>query len=312
MQIWSWREIKSCRKILYADRVTLELAKDLYSKWGGIPRYVLERANDVTHQAKLNDAIKGCKGDIFDDIGESCIERSKFSHMIVHINVNLPVKNDNKPVENQLQLDENGKIPYTKITLKFASDYVKEQITDLLEERIRERLLEQTKAGIGSSLLGISFEYMAHKILRNGGNFDVRPLDKYSDGDNNDPGAIIDLPQQNISLYFKKKKVDEIKDGMYYQAWEKNFPSLDSLIAPNKVFQMTIATNHPIKMSGLKTLYSKFGGKSADDLIYYYFVVPEHLYDDYKVQKFVDDDDAQVIPRWISKRVSQYVLKIKL
>ncbi|CAB4491745.1 unnamed protein product [Rhizophagus irregularis] len=105
--------------------------------WGGIPRYVLERANDVTHQAKLNEAIKGSKGDIFDDIGESCIERSKFSHMIVHINVNHPVENDNK--------DENGKIPYTIVTIKFASDYVKEQVTDQLEERIRERLLEQTK-----------------------------------------------------------------------------------------------------------------------------------------------------------------------
>ncbi|PKY33166.1 hypothetical protein RhiirB3_532363 [Rhizophagus irregularis] len=137
MPTWSWKEIKSCRQVLYEDRVTPELAKDLYSKWGGIPRYVLERANDVTHQAKLNEAIKGSKGDIFDDIGESCIERSKFSHMIVHINVNHPVENDNK--------DENGKIPYTIVTIKFASDYVKEQVTDQLEERIRERLLEQTK-----------------------------------------------------------------------------------------------------------------------------------------------------------------------
>ncbi|CAB5205970.1 unnamed protein product [Rhizophagus irregularis] len=116
----------------------MELERDQkFGKWGGIPRYVLERANDVTHQAKLNEAIKGSKGDIFDDIGESCIERSKFSHMIVHINVNHPVENDNK--------DENGKIPYTIVTIKFASDYVKEQVTDQLEERIRERLLEQTK-----------------------------------------------------------------------------------------------------------------------------------------------------------------------
>ncbi|CAB5205968.1 unnamed protein product [Rhizophagus irregularis] len=119
MPTWSWKEIKSCRQVLYEDRVTPELAKDLYSKW------------------ELNEAIKGSKGDIFDDIGESCIERSKFSHMIVHINVNHPVENDNK--------DENGKIPYTIVTIKFASDYVKEQVTDQLEERIRERLLEQTK-----------------------------------------------------------------------------------------------------------------------------------------------------------------------
>ena len=84
---------------------------------------------------------------------------------------------------------------------------------------------------------------------------------------------------------------------MYYQPWESNFPSIDSIITPNKVFQMNIAKNHPIKMSGLKTLYNKFGGKSADHLIYYYFVVPEHLYDGYKAQKIISSngDDAQII-----------------
>ncbi|PKC15051.1 hypothetical protein RhiirA5_449417 [Rhizophagus irregularis] len=33
MPTWSWKEIKSCRQVLYEDRVTPELAKDLYSKW---------------------------------------------------------------------------------------------------------------------------------------------------------------------------------------------------------------------------------------------------------------------------------------
>ena len=77
---------------------------------------------------------------------------------------------------------------------------------------------------------------------------------------------------------------------------------------------MTLAKHHPIKMSGLKILYNKLGGESANHLIYYYFVVPEHLYDEYEVQKIVnsDGDEAKTIPDWIDERIFQYVLKIKL
>ncbi|PKK58121.1 hypothetical protein RhiirC2_796830, partial [Rhizophagus irregularis] len=293
MPIWNWKEIKNCRKMLYDDKVTLELAKDLFSKWGGIPRYVLERANDETHQSKLIDAIKGCKVKIFDDIGEKCIERSETSHMIAHIDVNPS---------------------YKEVILRFASNYVRERVTDKLETSIRARLLEKTKAGTGNSLLGSVFEYIAHRTLWNGGKFDVRPLDKYEDNNNYDSDAIVNLPKQDLPLYFHKTRIDVIEDGVYYQPQESNFPSVDSIIAPNKVFQMTIAKRHSIKMNGLKILYDKFGGESADHLIYYYFVVPEHIYDDYKTQNIANSDgvDAQIIPGWIDDRIFQYVLKIKL
>ena len=137
MPIWNWKEIKSCRKILYNDKVPLELAKDLFSKWGGIPRYVLEMANDEIYQSKLIDAIKGCKAKIFDDIGERCIERSETSHMIAHIDVNPSCK---------------------EVILRFASDYVRERVIDRLGTSIRARLIEKTKAGTGNSLLGKVFE----------------------------------------------------------------------------------------------------------------------------------------------------------
>jgi hypothetical protein len=52
-------------------------------------------------------------------------------------------------------------------------------VTFQLETRIRQRLLEITKAGVGNPLLGSSFEYIVHRILRSGGNFDVRPLEHY-------------------------------------------------------------------------------------------------------------------------------------
>ncbi|CAB5353986.1 unnamed protein product [Rhizophagus irregularis] len=124
----------------------------------------------------------------------------------------------------------------------------------------------------------------------------------------------VDLPKQDNAIIFTKKRTYLIENGKYCQPLEKNFPSCDSIIAPNRIFQMTLAKHHLIKMSGLKILYNKLGDKSADHLIYHYFVVPEHLYDDYQVQKIVtsDSNEANTIPDWINTRIFQYVLKIKL
>jgi hypothetical protein len=151
-------------------------------------------------------------------------------------------------------------------------------------------------------------------MLRNGGKFDVRYLENHFYDDYEDEVAYVDLPKQNSILYFDREDIDEVKDEMYYQARAKNFPSLDSFIAPKSIFQMIIAKVHPIKLSGLKLLCNKFGGESAKDPIHYYFVLPEHLYDHYKEQKFVNSEDviAQKIPAWITNRVLQYALKIKL
>lgn len=183
MPVWSWEEIKQCRKALYDKEVTWKSALDLFSMWGGIPRYVLERASDVIHQNKLNSAIKDCEMDIFDSIDESCIERTKVSHMLVHMEVNLPAEDDDELDEDELnrcsaKLDRNGKTPYTEAEIRFASRFVREKVTSQLETRIRQRLIEQIKVGSGSPLLGSSFEYVAHKTLRNGGKFDVRPLEE--------------------------------------------------------------------------------------------------------------------------------------
>ncbi|GBC37201.2 DUF185-domain-containing protein [Rhizophagus irregularis DAOM 181602=DAOM 197198] len=152
------------------------------------------RANDSTYQDMLDKAITGCTMDIFDYVGE-LDAGDKISHMLVHICVNLPAGDDDDDDNNddddgydkrenissssgsQIQLDKNDKEAYTETIVKFASKYVRRQVTVQYEARIRERLLEKTKAGTGNPLLGIVYEYMAHKILRNGGNFDVRPLD---------------------------------------------------------------------------------------------------------------------------------------
>ncbi|CAG8520837.1 2628_t:CDS:2 [Funneliformis caledonium] len=249
------------------------------------------KANDITHQNRLEEAISCIKEIIFDFIGESVIGTDEISHTIAHI-----------------YLDQDGKEPYTQVTVRFASDYLKQRVIDQYEARIREKLVAQIRAGIGSSLLDSCFEYIAHRILRKGGHFDVRPLDPYLNRNYKDSNAVVNLSLQNEILKFNKNSIDSIESQKYYQPKKKNFPSVDSIIASNRVFQMTISKNHPINLTGLNLLCDKLGGKSVKGFIYYYFVVPAHLYDDFKMQRF----DVKNTPDWINKRVFQYALKIEL
>lgn len=68
MPVWSWKEIKGWRKFYYKDVVTKKIAKRCFLKWGGVPRFVLQKASRADHQRKLDNAIEKYKIDIFDSV----------------------------------------------------------------------------------------------------------------------------------------------------------------------------------------------------------------------------------------------------
>nr|CAG8661314.1 256_t:CDS:2 [Entrophospora candida] len=67
--LWSWNEVNKCRISMFNH---LEEAKveDLYSHWGGIPRFVLEKVLDSSQQNHLEDAISKSNGRLFEFVGE--------------------------------------------------------------------------------------------------------------------------------------------------------------------------------------------------------------------------------------------------
>ncbi|CAI2201124.1 8508_t:CDS:1, partial [Funneliformis geosporum] len=190
MPVWGRREIDECwDKIFY--NIEKEKVEELFLKWGGIPRFVLEQADDKGYQDMLEKAINKCSMDIFKYVGEST-DTDEMSHKFVHIYTNIPfadeVKDENEmdldtipTIPNDVMLDRHGEGSYTKSIVRFASDFVKQEVTKTLEEDIRNKLRTETnlslKAGISNSLLGMSFEQIAHRVLRDGGVFKTRSLE---------------------------------------------------------------------------------------------------------------------------------------
>nr|CAG8533747.1 10000_t:CDS:2 [Entrophospora candida] len=76
--------------------------------------------------------------------------------------------------------------------------------------------------------------------------------------------------------------INKIEEGKYCQLIQKNFTSIDVIVAPDALFQMTVGKSHPINMTGIrKNLVEKMGGKSGTNNIYFYFVILKDLYDNY-------------------------------
>lgn len=62
MPVWSWEELDVCRKLAYPN-ADEQRAKHLFSRYGGVPRYVLERQDTLPQdrscdEDELNAAIR--------------------------------------------------------------------------------------------------------------------------------------------------------------------------------------------------------------------------------------------------------------
>ncbi|CAG8712232.1 10138_t:CDS:2, partial [Funneliformis caledonium] len=53
-------DAKTILEKIYKNKVDKKIVDDLFYKWGGIPRFVLEKANEGTQQNKLQEAIDEC------------------------------------------------------------------------------------------------------------------------------------------------------------------------------------------------------------------------------------------------------------
>ncbi|PKY41943.1 hypothetical protein RhiirA4_540004 [Rhizophagus irregularis] len=102
MPVWSLDEINTCRTKIFTD-ISEEKVRELYLKWGGIPRYILEGATNLNTQKQLKKAITKCNESILSFIGEDDAN-DEISHKIIHIWTNVPEEN-NDNIDPQVPID---------------------------------------------------------------------------------------------------------------------------------------------------------------------------------------------------------------
>ena len=287
MPVWSREELFSCRSLLFSS-VSEAVVDDLYSKWGGIVRYVLKFALVKEHQALLNEALNISNLDlVLESFGQSGANAEISSRLI----------------QKSVTADFHGG-PY-----KFASTYVVDEIYNRIYVKDRDHLIRFLSAteGIGETgqLRGILFEKLAHTTLAKGGSFKIRNLKTNVE-------SALQVPIDLTTILFSGSHQFHESTNCYFRPVSKIFEAVDSFIKPNIIFQMTCAKQHPCKQTGLRDVLKILGDPLKPEL---YFVVPPDLFVSFRYQPYHGADGKVLLQKGIFKNVkklSQFVLTFDL
>ncbi|GIL88105.1 hypothetical protein Vretimale_13969 [Volvox reticuliferus] len=256
MPIWTNDEIEKCRSRLFPT-LDAAMVEALKSKWGNIPRYVLERALNEWAQGSLDMAITVCRWkDIMRCIGEpdSAVHAS---HKLVHLDV----------------VDDH----YHKITMKMASPYVMRAMEEKGGKAHVQRLQDLVRMSMGdsayASAAGSFFERYAHRRLQKGGSFKVRRL--CSSRIKKPQATELKLqPSPEIHEFNNVTEVQHQGIGVYCIPRIHTFPAVDAIIQPDILLQMTATRKRRINLGGLIAAARQLIGPKQR----LYFTVPNCIF----------------------------------
>jgi len=127
----------------------------------------------------------------------------------------------------------------------------------------------------------VLFERVAHSKLEQGGTFQTRRLN-----DNFVTNLVVPTREKKIF-----KQVADISDANltahhYLLPESSNFESVDSIIKPDILLQMTVSLSHPCKQMGLFKVLNSLNNPQPPRL---YFVVPPENFESFQPQKYTDE-----------------------
>ncbi|GAM23476.1 hypothetical protein SAMD00019534_066510 [Acytostelium subglobosum LB1] len=291
MPPWEKDELDHVKPLLYPQvpQATLE---DLWLKWGGIPRFVLEKAVNAAFQHSLENGITTLDLDTCaKSVGEED-PQAPGSHKIIQI----------------IPIDISGIPKYGAMVLRFSSKYVASKVANA----IAEKNLEQVKSHLSvprflHSPLGGSFlEAVVHRQLKeHGGQFQRRAL-------KTNLVDTITFPRPSSSAIIKSiTDIGPALDNIYLVPSFSNFPAIDSLIKPNQLFQVTVSADHPPLMKELTSIVDQLGATVAN--VELYFVLPQDQFSSFKEQHYLTTSktkDVKLTPQ--VKKITQYALLFEL
>ena len=227
MPVWFIEEIIEYSTYLNMNQ---ELVEKHFSKWGGIPRYIIEYAR----HSSIND---------LQNILEEAIvvtDYEKISHFI-----GQSAKDDQLSSKILHMYVENLEL----IRIVFASDYVKNRAIDMMKQQHFieiARIIQQGGKCLKLTANGDLFEHFGHLKLTENDTYDVRPILIQ-----NTISVIhgkISMPKRIIKFFDQLPNGETFKkeNDVYYQPNNKSYPAIDSFSYPNELYNFTLNEKHNI------------------------------------------------------------------
>lgn len=289
-----------------------------YDRWGGIPRYVLGKVDDVS-QKYLANAVNAATVQLLEAaVSEEGIE-GEASGRLVHIKT---------AGELGAAASPRSLAYYSTVRTELGSTFIAEQVYDRLHEKHRDQLRAflDTSAGnpLAATLRGGHFEREAPVRLAQGGKFNIRRL-PFGDAGSDGGAQTLDLAAADLAKFTavaelngagRRDKLMCPKSKMY-GAIDAVFP--DDNGVRRGVANFTVSTSHNIELDpatvpGLEEVAAALDWRT--DPIPFYWVVPEDVYPNFKgggfrmkvgaKRRLLTAAEAANHP--LASRVQQYVL----
>jgi len=248
---------------------------ELYRKWGGVPRHVLEKAKNAHWQIDLESKAQSVLGsqwlNFLTDLGwVGRADRFEVSDVVMHYRTE----------------------DYIQYEVVFASSYVSQLAYSKLRRHSWVQPIHFLRSNdpTSASNRGILFERFAHNVLGRKCNVRVRSLEEH--GQSNI--EILEWPQLKHrtfqKLSFKGDLVEEGPTGCYWEPESKNNAAFDAVcsnigddLGTVAALQMTVSKKHGIQHAGLVKLV-----EAAPSVKRLYFVVPGSIFEEFQKQPFTN------------------------
>ncbi|KAF0407574.1 rxlr effector candidate protein [Gigaspora margarita] len=317
MSPWSLDELLICQKHIFPV-VPVDIMVELYSKAGGVPRYVLQRAEESIKYSNPN-TLEGRETIVkssLSRISEAILETRNFADILQF----FTERNESFNISNRL-IHRWPNVSYDDYYLGWASSFIFEEIRKKLEvsawNDLREKILNYK---LYPSARGIMMEsYAIHLFVSGDCSFEVRKLD-----DTNECTTITEKytikRQPKVEYILKPEELSSHEGSKIILPAKTNFGAADLFVTPQDIFQVTVSQHHPIKQNLLVDIVKNMPARinDADAKIRFYFIVPDDIYDVFKYQNIVTrDNDTKTFRKvksinHIIKDVEQWVLKIDI
>jgi len=300
---WTLAEIETCA----ADfDVTPDAARDRYSQFGGIPRYVLSQTGYEFSQILNN---LGSIIELWSQLQDQFVSTSLPSYILHY----FPV------------LEESSRlIDYSKFTVDFGSKFIATEVIKKLEksaiQTARNFILSTETRNGAATFRGSLFEGLVV--------MDFQKVDQEM------KSCLADSKDKvTIDLLIKKKKRVEMRRAQdinlvaneFYYDDRDNFESIDAAFLMSieeksqlgltqsdqyvALLQITIAKKHDVKRKGLAEVIEHCKKIIANAKFILVFVLSEAAAPNFGLQKIVNKDDSETVKHF---NIPQYIWRVPI
>ena len=164
------------------------------------------------------------------------------------------------------------------VCVKFASPKMSEMVYKHLGKTEMTHMvsfIDSKISGIHESIKGNFFETFMHEYMVNGCSLQVCLYGSKSE-------SVESVNFRKLSTTFFTTQI-EGKDGMYCRPRSKNMQGINSMLLPDKAFQMAVQTRRTFPLKSVVSLMTELSLKKKE--LKFYYVVPRIIFNDFKCQK---------------------------